>query len=195
MKITDGEYFKWVDTGEALTRELVNLKFRVHNQLPPQLRAQVFSDLDVCVDTALTIALNFELLEKYNKMNELYSNAALNNMLDDDEPDFYGELKTAAWNVLHENPGYSFDEWVQTLMEQYPTEVVDALGPNPTEVYPALSDLWDSNDYTDEDTGECHTFAEWAEYFATERSVELYNLLVAEKRKISALEAKLNSKR
>ena len=76
MKIADAEYLKWEDTGKALTRELVNFKFRVHNQLPPQLRAQVFSELDVCVDTALTIALNFEQLEEYNKMNELYSEFA-----------------------------------------------------------------------------------------------------------------------
>lgn len=115
--------------------------------------------------------------------------------IDEDEPDFYAELKEAGWNILHENPGTELGDWVTTLIEQYPTEVVDALGPNATEVYTALSDLWDTNDYTDEYTGECHTFAEWAEYFATERSVELYNLLVAEKRKISALETKLNSKR
>lgn len=24
--------------------------------------------------------------------------------LDEDEPDFYGELKQAGWNILHENP-------------------------------------------------------------------------------------------
>lgn len=102
--------------------------------------------------------------------------------LDEDEPDFYAELKEAGWNVLHENPGYGYDEWVQTLMEQYPTEVVDAIGSHPAEAYASLSDMWDSEDYTDEDTGECHTFAEWSEYFATDRSVTLYDLLAEERR-------------
>lgn len=31
---------------------------------------------------------------------------ALDNMLDEEEPDFYGDLKEAAWNVLRENPSY-----------------------------------------------------------------------------------------
>ena len=107
--------------------------------------------------------------------------------LDEDEPDFFAELKEAGWNILHENPGYGFDEWVQTLMEQYPTEVVDAIGSHPAEAYASLSDMWDSDDYTDEDTGECHTFAEWAEYFATDRSVTLYDLLAEARRKLSRL--------
>ena len=76
MIIADAEYFKWEDTGKALTRELVNFKFRVHKLLPSQLRAQIYSELDICVDTALTVALNFEQLDEYNKMNELYSEFA-----------------------------------------------------------------------------------------------------------------------
>lgn len=39
-----------------------------------------------------------------------------------------------------------------------------------------------------------HTFREWAEYFATERSVELYDLLVEAKRKIKRLESVISSK-
>lgn len=108
--------------------------------------------------------------------------------LDEDEPDFFAELKEAGWNILHENPGYGFDEWVQTLMEQYPTEVVDAIGSHPAEAYASLSDMWDSDDYTDEDTGECHTFAEWADYFATDRSVTLYDLLAEARRELSRLQ-------
>lgn len=102
--------------------------------------------------------------------------------LDEDEPDFYAELKEAGWNILHENPGTEFGDWVTMLMEQYPTEVVDAIGSHPAEAYASLSDMWDSEDYTDEDTGECHTFAEWSEYFATDRSVTLYDLLAEERR-------------
>lgn len=105
----------------------------------------------------------------------------LDNMLDEEELDFYAELKEAAWNVLHENPGIDFGEWSQSLIEQYPTEVVDALGATP-DVYASLADMWDSDDFTDEDTGECHTFARWSEYFATERSVELFDKLAQARR-------------
>lgn len=104
--------------------------------------------------------------------------------------DFNAELKEAAWNVLHENPGYGFDEWRQTLIEEYPTEVVDALGSDPFEASASLADMWDSWDYEDVETGECHTFQEWAEYFATEKSVELYDLLVDAKREISHLDSR-----
>ncbi len=110
--------------------------------------------------------------------------------LDDEEPDFYGDLKEAAWNVLHENPGYGFDEWVQTLMEQYPSEVVDAIGSHPAETYASLADIWDSEDYEDAETGECHTFKDWAEYFATDQSIELYDLLAEARREIKRLEAR-----
>lgn len=102
--------------------------------------------------------------------------------LDEDEPDFYGELKQAGWNILHENPGTEFGDWVTMLMEQYPTEVVDAVGSHPAEAYASLSDMWDSDDYMDDDTAMCCTFAEWAEYFATDRSVTLYDLLAEERR-------------
>lgn len=110
--------------------------------------------------------------------------------LDEEEPDFYGELKTAAWNVLHENPGYGFDEWVQTLMDEYPTEIVDAIGSHPAETYASLADMWDSEDYEDTETGECHTYKDWAEYFATDRSVELYDLLAEAKGEISRFKAR-----
>ncbi len=114
---------------------------------------------------------------------------AMGTLNQDDEPDFYGELKQAGWNILHENPGTDCGDWIAMLMEQYPAEVVDALGANPFEVEGLLADMWDCNDWQDEETGECHSFREWAEYFATERSVELYDMLVDAKRKISRLES------
>ena len=101
----------------------------------------------------------------------------------DEASDFYAELKEAAWNIMHENPGTDFGDWQMMLIEQYPTEVVDALGTNPPEVFAELSDWWDSMDYDDGVLEIPHTFREWAEYFATERSVELYDLLVEAKRK------------
>lgn len=101
----------------------------------------------------------------------------------DEASDFYAELKEAAWNILHENPGTDFGDWQMMLIEQYPTEVVDALGTNPPEVFAELSDWWDCMDYDDGVLEIPHTFREWAEYFATERSVELYDILVEAKRK------------
>lgn len=101
----------------------------------------------------------------------------------DEAPDFYADLKEAAWNILHENPGTDFGDWQMMLIEQYPTEVVDALGTNPPEVFAELSVWWDCMDYDDGVMEIPHTFREWAEYFATERSVELYDLLVEAKRK------------
>lgn len=104
-------------------------------------------------------------------------------------PDFYGDLKEAAWNILHENPGYGFDEWRQTLIEQYPAEIVDALGVNPTEAYASIADMWDSAEYEDPQTGECHTLMEWADYFATDCSVELYDMLAEARAKIKHSDA------
>ncbi|MBD5332226.1 MAG: hypothetical protein HDR97_00545 [Bacteroides sp.] len=104
--------------------------------------------------------------------------------VDEEATDPFADLKDAAWNVLHDNPGYDFDEWSSTLVEQYPTEVVDVFGTNPVEVYAALAEMWDSTDYEDLETGECHTFQEWAGYFATDESVELYDKLVEVKREL-----------
>ena len=104
------------------------------------------------------------------------------------EDEFNAELKEAAWNILHENPGSDLGDWQDLLIEQYPTEVVDALGTNPPEVYAQLSDWWETMDYDDGVLETSYSFRDWAEYFATEQSVELYDLLVEAKRKIRHLE-------
>ena len=82
-------------------------------------------------------------------------------------PDFIGELKDCAWNILRENPGIDRAEWIDTIIRQYPCEVVDAYGTNPPEVYHELSDLWEM-EYTDPDTGEWNTFAGWSDYLAND---------------------------
>ena len=87
------------------------------------------------------------------------------------------ELKAAAFEYLLLNPGSEFGDWQQGLIEQYPTEVVDALGSNPDEVYADLADLWES-EYTDPKTGIWKDIHEWAECFATEQSVDIYYRLV-----------------
>lgn len=118
------------------------------------------------------------LMNAINEVEEENQEAEL-----DEEVDFYAELKEAAWNILHENPDTDMESWKMILIEQYPTEVVDALGTNPPEVFADLSDWWESMEYDDGITGLCCTFGEWAEYFATERSVELYDMLVEAKSK------------
>ena len=80
------------------------------------------------------------------------------------------ELKAAAFEYLLLNPGSEFGDWQQGMIEQYPTEVVDALGSNPEEVFADLADLWGS-DYTDPKTGMEQKLSEWAMSFANEYSV------------------------
>lgn len=124
-------------------------------------------------------------LKKLNMLMNAFNEVKAEESQEEEEetPDFYAELKEAAWNILHENPGTDFGDWQMMLIEQYPTEVVDALGTNPPEVFAELSDWWDCMDYDDGVLEIPHSFREWAEYFATERSVELYDLLVEAKRK------------
>ena len=124
-------------------------------------------------------------LKKLNMLMNAFNEvkAEENQEEEEEAPDFYADLKEAAWNILHENPGTDFGDWQMMLIEQYPTEVVDALGTNPPEVFAELSDWWDCMDYDDGVLEIPHTFREWAEYFATERSVKLYDLLVEAKRK------------
>ena len=124
-------------------------------------------------------------LKKLNMLMNAFNEVKAEEIQEEEEeaPDFYADLKEAAWNILHENPGTDFGDWQMMLIEQYPTEVVDALGTNPPEVFAELSDWWDCMVYDDGMVEIPHTFREWAEYFATERSVELYDLLVEAKRK------------
>lgn len=87
------------------------------------------------------------------------------------------ELKAAAFEYLLLNPGSEFGDWRQGMIEQYPTEVVDALGSNPEEVFADLADLWET-DYTDPKTGMEQKLSEWAMSFANEYSVGVYYFLV-----------------
>ena len=83
---------------------------------------------------------------------------------EEDAPDFVEELKACAFNIVRENPGIDRSEWIDALIQHYPTEVVDAFGVNPQEVYHDLSDLWEK-EYTDPETHEWNSFAGWSEYF------------------------------
>lgn len=114
---------------------------------------------------------------------------ALDEMLDDKKTDFYGELKQCAWNVLHENPGMDMDEWLEVLMRQYPTEVVDAIGSHPAETYASLCELWDV-EYTDSETGECRTFRQWAKRFGSYSAIDRYDKTVEGKAILRRFEAR-----
>lgn len=83
------------------------------------------------------------------------------------------ELKADAFEVLLLNPGCDREEWKQTLVEQYGTEVVDAYGDNPPEVFALLDDLWESP-YYDTRSGLEYDYKDWAEAFSTEAAVRLY---------------------
>ena len=75
-----------------------------------------------------------------------FDNEAWEEEAEEDPIDFWGELKRAAWNITREHPGIECQEWMERLIEEYPNEVVDALGPNPFDVFPLLTDTWDCND-------------------------------------------------
>ena len=87
------------------------------------------------------------------------------------------ELKAAAFEVLLLNPGCDRADWAKILVEEYGTEVVDAFGSNPREVYAELDDLWETT-YWDHKSDLEYTFKQWAEAFATEASVQMYYDLI-----------------
>lgn len=91
----------------------------------------------------------------------------------DERPDSMGELRKVAFEYLLTNPGCEFGDWQQGLIDDYPEEVVDALGNNPEDVNAALADLWE-DDYEDPKTGTWRKFGEWAMAFANEYAVQLY---------------------
>lgn len=83
------------------------------------------------------------------------------------------ELKAAAFEVLLLNPGCEQTDWAEILIRRYGTEVVDALGNNPTDVYASLADLWESP-YFDKNSGLEYDYKTWAEIFNNEASVQMY---------------------
>lgn len=105
-----------------------------------------------------------------------------------EQDDTLEELKAAAFEVLLLHPGCTYNEWATILTEQYSTELIDAFGTDPKKIASSIADMWDSEKYEDENTGDRHTYKEWAEYFATECSVELYGKLAEAKAKTKRFE-------
>lgn len=85
------------------------------------------------------------------------------------------ELKAAAFEVLHLNPGSEFGDWQSELINNYSAEVIDVYGghANPEDVFSGLSDLWQS-EYKDVATGIERTFAQWAAIFCNEEARDFY---------------------
>lgn len=82
------------------------------------------------------------------------------------------ELHHAAFEVLLLHPGTTRDTWVQTLMEQYPAEVKDALGTDTETTRERLNKMW-GEDYTDT-AGNTRSYADWAALLATENDITEY---------------------
>jgi hypothetical protein len=82
------------------------------------------------------------------------------------------ELHHAAFEVLLLHPGSTRETWVQTLMEQYPTEVIDALGADTETTRERLNKMW-GEDYTDT-AGVTRSYADWAARFATDAAITEY---------------------
>ncbi len=110
-------------------------------------------------------------------MNEEKIYEELDLFSDDLRCDSRKELEAAAFEYLLINPGSEFGDWQQGLISDYPAEVVDALGNNPTEVYADLADMWEQ-EYADPKTGIEQKFSEWAMSFANENAVGIYYFLV-----------------
>ena len=82
------------------------------------------------------------------------------------------ELRHAAFEVLLLHPATTRDTWVQLLMEQYPTEVTDALCTDKKMARERLNKMW-GEDYTDT-AGVTRSYAEWAALLATEEDISNY---------------------
>ena len=82
------------------------------------------------------------------------------------------ELHHAAFEVLLLHPATTRDTWVQTLMEQYPAEVTDALGTDEKTTRERLKKMW-GDTYTDT-AGVTRSYADWAAQFATDAAITEY---------------------
>ncbi len=83
------------------------------------------------------------------------------------------ELKHVAFEALLQNPGSEFGDWQQTLIYEYPSNVVNAYGCDPKDVEASLSDLWETP-YKDTASGLEYTFETWAQCFCNEAAVQMY---------------------
>lgn len=122
----------------------------------------------------------------FNKMALL--SEAIHGVQDEyeEDEDEYDELKASAFEVLLLNPGCDLGEWTRILVQEYPSEVVDAYGCNPPETMALLSDLWDAP-YEDTASGLEYTFETWAQCFCNEAAVQMYYDFIETMKNVSAM--------
>lgn len=113
-----------------------------------------------------------------NELNKLMLlKRAVDQLHSDELPEWEQDLMEGAWLILHDEPGTEREEWRHELIRQYPTEVVDTFGTNPPEAYAAMDDWWDYKEYEDPRTGINERYKDWAEIFANDKTVEIYETL------------------
>lgn len=98
----------------------------------------------------------------------------------DEQTDTLEELKSAAFEVLLLNPGCEQSDWADILIEQYGTELIDAYGTNPQDVYASLAELWESP-YFDKNSGLEYDYKTWSEALWTDAAVQMYYDLTEKK--------------
>lgn len=97
------------------------------------------------------------------------------------QADTLEELKSSAFEVLLLNPGCEQSDWADILIEQYGTELIDAYGTNPQDVYASLAELWESP-YFDKNSGLEYDYKTWAEALWTDAAVQMYYDLTERKK-------------
>lgn len=82
------------------------------------------------------------------------------------------------WFLLYSNPGSNFTEWATRLLIYFGAYIREEYGTNPMEVFESLRHIWKKETYKEQASGiEC-TYEEWSEYFSTEKSKELYDIIL-----------------
>ena len=92
------------------------------------------------------------------------------------------DLKKAAFSAIYKDACTDWQNWIDTLINCYSNEVVNALGDNPFDINAELEDMWNTVDYEDPQTGVCLTYQNWAEYFAGEFGHIIYDELIKAKK-------------
>ncbi len=82
-------------------------------------------------------------MNNYTDLCETFDQANLNSWIENEEaPDFVQELRECGEYIISECPNIDQTQWIDTLLRQYPCEVVDAFGVDSGEVSDQLAKLW-----------------------------------------------------
>lgn len=127
-------------------------------------------------------------------MNESYKSSEdslLEDWLDSQEEssELMEDLKDCAFNILHDNPGITQQDWESLMIYRYGVEICDCFGPDSDRWDKKLWEMFMHDSYIDELTGEKYKFSEWSEIFANKLSVEIYDKLVEARAKIKPVDS------